>query len=97
MKDRKGPGMMTVSTAGEGGLAEPMFGWSDREAALTALPEQAEEQRHRPKKAERKMATVRRGHFIMGYLFKNLRASLCSPSVRNETTRVERGCTREPS
>jgi hypothetical protein len=65
MKDRRGPGMATVSTAGEGGLAEPMPGWSD---ALTALPELAEEQRHRPKKAERKMA-VRRGHFIMGYLF----------------------------
>jgi hypothetical protein len=38
MKDRSGPGMAAVSTAGEGGLAEPMLGWSDREAALTALP-----------------------------------------------------------
>jgi len=64
MKERSGPGMPTVSTAGEGGLA---FGWSDGEAP--------EEQADRQKKAEKKMANVRRGHFIVGYLFENLRAS----------------------
>jgi len=69
MKERSGPGMPTISTTGEGGLA---FGWSDGEAPLTA---QAEEQADRQKKAEKKMANVRRGHFIVGYLFENLRAS----------------------
>jgi hypothetical protein len=70
---------MTVSTAG--GLAEAVFGWavfgwSDGEAPLTALPE---EQAHRQKKAEKRMANVRRGHFIIGYLCENLRASLAGP------------------
>jgi len=66
MKDRSGPGILTVSTAGEaaeGGLAEAVFCWSDREAPLAALPE---EQAHRQKKAEREMANVRRGRFIIG-------------------------------
>jgi hypothetical protein len=77
MKDRSGPGMLTVSAAGvEGGLAEAVFGWSDGEAPLSALPE---EQAHRQKKAEKKMANVRRGHFIIGYLCENLRASLAGP------------------
>jgi hypothetical protein len=77
MKDRRGPGIMTVSAAdGEEGLAEAVFGWSDGEAPLTALPE---EQAHRQKKAERKMANVRRGHFIIGYLCENLRSSLAGP------------------
>jgi hypothetical protein len=80
MKDRRGPGMLTVSTAGgEGDLAEAVFGWSEGEAPLTALPE---EQAHRQKKAERKMANVRRGHFIIGYLCENLRSSLCRPITR---------------
>jgi hypothetical protein len=77
MKDRRGPGIMTVSAAAEeGGLAEAVLGWSDGEAPLTALPE---EQAHRQKKAERKMANVRRGHFIIGYLCENLRSSLAGP------------------
>jgi hypothetical protein len=72
MKERSGPGMPTVSTAGEEGgapaLAEPVFGGfdSDGEAPLTGLPEKAEEQTHRQKKADTKMADVRRGHFIIG-------------------------------
>jgi hypothetical protein len=80
MKDRRGPGIMTVSTAGgEGGLAEAVFGWSEEsegEAPLIALPE---EQAHRQIKAEREMANVRRRHFIIGYLCENLPASLTGP------------------
>jgi hypothetical protein len=68
--------MVAISTGGEGGLAVPALGWSDGEAALTGLPESAEEQTHRQEKAARKRANVRRGHFIIGYLFENLRASL---------------------
>ena len=68
MKDRSGPGMLTVSPAGDAGgapaLADAGFGWSD---ALTTLPE---EQAHRQKKVETKMADVRRGDFIIGYLFE---------------------------
>jgi hypothetical protein len=79
MKDRSGPGMTTVSTAGEAGgaaaFAEPAFGWSDGEAAFTALPEEAEQQAHRQKKVDREMANIPRGRFIIGYLFENLRAS----------------------
>jgi hypothetical protein len=73
MKDRSGPGMTAVSTAGEEAgvpaFACPVFGWSDGEAPLTGLPEEAEEQRHRQKKADTKRVNVRRGHFIIGYLF----------------------------
>jgi hypothetical protein len=69
--------MATVSTADEGGaaaFAEPVLGGSDGEGSLSALPEEAKEQTHR-EKAETKVANVRRGHFIIGYLFENLLAS----------------------
>jgi len=66
MKERSGPGMATVSTVGSPALAEPVFRWSDGEAPATAL---AEEQTHRQKRVDTKRANVRRGHFIIGYLF----------------------------
>jgi hypothetical protein len=77
MKDRSGPGIMTVSiAAAEGGVPFAdlgwsfgwSFGWSGEEAALTPLPENAEEHTHSPTKVAVKMANVRRGRFIIGYL-----------------------------
>jgi hypothetical protein len=65
--------MVAVSTVAEEGGADPVFGLSDEseeEAALTSLPERAKEQTHRPTKVAVKMANVRRGRFIIGYLLE---------------------------
>jgi hypothetical protein len=67
--------MVTISTGGGGGMPEPgdsASGRFDREAA-----EQGE-QKLKHKKAAAKMATVRSGHFIIGYLLRNLRISFQS-------------------
>jgi hypothetical protein len=94
MKDRSGPGMLTVSTPGNSGgaaaLADAGFGWSD---ALTALPE---EQAHRQQKAETKMANVRGGHFIIGYLFEASSFAAAHNKVWNDP-RPARDVLREPN
>jgi hypothetical protein len=62
MKDRSGPGIMTVSTGREDvGEAAPSAG--DEVAAWIAL-----EHAHRQKRAARKMANERRKNFIIGHL-----------------------------
>jgi hypothetical protein len=76
MKDRKGPGIMTVSAAGEEGGLAAVFGWSEEseeEVPWMALPEYAKEQVDKQKvdkqkKAAREKVKERRGHFIIGYL-----------------------------
>jgi hypothetical protein len=59
--------MVTISTDGGAAMPEPGDSTVDVEAA-----EQGE-QRLKHKKAAAKMATVRSGHFIIGYLLRNLR------------------------
>jgi hypothetical protein len=70
MKERSGPGMTAVSTAGKGGeaFARVLFCWSDGGAPLAGLPEYAEELTDRQKEADTKRIKVRRGQFIIGYL-----------------------------
>jgi hypothetical protein len=67
MKDRSGPGIIAVSTAGDGaGAAAPSAG--EETAAWIALPGKAEEPAHRHKKPVTKMANERRRDFIIGHL-----------------------------
>jgi hypothetical protein len=69
MKDRSGPGIMTVSTAGDAGTTAPSAGdTGDEIAAWIALPRKAEEHIHRHKKPAIKMANERRRDFIIGHL-----------------------------
>src|SRR5215813_9116667 len=77
MKDRSGPGMVTVSDAGAGDvvLAERGFSWPEEMASSAALAE-AEEQAHKQANADRKMESERRERFIIGYTsFENLFAA----------------------
>jgi hypothetical protein len=58
MKERKGPGMETVSTGGEAGVG--------------IASADAKELVGRHRKAAKKKANVRRRHFIIGYLWRTL-------------------------
>ena len=68
MKERRGPGMVMVST-GVGGAGRV---WSvpGGFGAGIGLPEKAGEAAHRPKIAAARVANVRRGNFIGGYLLR---------------------------
>jgi hypothetical protein len=72
MKDRSGPGIMTVSTAGEdaGGAAPSVTEAGDEVAAWISLPGKAEEYTPRHKEPEIKMANERRRDFIIGHLLR---------------------------
>jgi hypothetical protein len=70
MKERSGPGIMTVSTAGEdAGEAAPSGEEAgDKVAAWIALSGKTEEHTHRHKKLATKMANERRRDFIIEHL-----------------------------
>jgi hypothetical protein len=71
MKDRRGPGIVAVSTAAGGGgvvgvAAETGLG----EAAWSSSPGQMEEAIQRHRKTTKGRESVRRGNFIIGYLLR---------------------------
>jgi hypothetical protein len=91
MKDRRGPGIMTVSTAGEdaSGAAPSIPEAGDEVAAWISLPGKAEEHIHRHKEPAIKMADERRRDFIIGHLLRTFELR-GPPTNRGETTRVLR-------
>jgi len=64
-------GIGTVSTVGE----EAGFAGTGLRLVRWVAGRKQREAGTQTKKAERKMANVRRGHFMIGYLFENLLAS----------------------
>jgi hypothetical protein len=70
MKERSGPGIMTVSTAGEDADEGVPSGEEagDKVAAWIALPGKTEEHAHRHTKPAMKMADERRRDFNIGHL-----------------------------
>jgi hypothetical protein len=71
MKDRRGPGIVAVSTAGIGGVVgDAAEIGPEGEAAWSSSPGQMEEASQRHRKTATGRESVRRGHFIIGYLLR---------------------------
>src|ERR1700733_9365261 len=81
-KDRKGPGMMTLSVAGDVDAfssADDVSSGNDDEAACTVPPEKA----HRYTRPTTRTANGRRGAFMAEYLFRTFETWVAHTNVRN--------------
>jgi hypothetical protein len=100
MKDRRGPGIVAVSAAGIGGVVgDAAEIGPEGEAAWSSSPGQMEEASQRHRKTATGRESVRRGHFIIGYLLRTfelrggqIRYGTNLPRVRRFAGTERRNC-----